>query len=93
MGLRGIIEVETDRGGRHALAQEPRPGGEVGKIKQGVGPLQADLLGEDGSVRCSGPARDDRSDVAENRGAQIVGDLVEVLVRDRQRQGIFARFG
>ncbi|MGP0058451.1 MAG: hypothetical protein ACLPID_04095 [Beijerinckiaceae bacterium] len=45
-GLRGIIEVKADRRGRHAPAHEPRPSREVGKVEQGIGPLQADRLGK-----------------------------------------------
>ena len=42
-GAGGVIEVEADRGGRDAAAQQPRPGGEVGQVKEGVGAAEADL--------------------------------------------------
>ncbi len=53
-GGRGVIEVEPDRGGRHAAPQQPRPGAKVWQVEERVGAPQSDLLGQD---RCVGRAR------------------------------------
>ncbi len=90
---RSVMEVEADGGGRDALPQEPRPGGEVGKVEKGIGAPQANLPGKHLGVLGAGTAGDDRARVAEDGGAQPVGELVEVLVADYERKRVFARLG
>ncbi len=41
------VEMERDRGRWGAVAQEPRPGGEVGTVEKRVVSAKAELLGED----------------------------------------------
>ncbi len=89
----GVVEVEADRGGGCAIAQQPRPGGEVGKIEQCIGAAEADLCGEDCGIGRTGPAGDDRSGIAEYGGAKFVGELVEVLVADGEGAHSIRRAG
>lgn len=91
--LRSVIEVEADGGGRGATPQEPRPGGEVGKVEKGIGTAQTDLPGQDHCVLGTGTAGDDRARVAENGRAQAVGELFEVLVPDREGEGVLSCLG
>ena len=77
---RRIVEVEPDRGSRKAAAEQSRPAGEVGEVEQRVVATEADLLGEDRRVLRAGAASEHRSDIAEDGGAQPLGNLVEVLM-------------
>ena len=85
------MKGETDRRSWNTVAQQPRPSGEVGKIEHRIGTAETDLFGEDRCVLRAGAAGDDRSDIAENGVAQSVGELVEILVPDRQGERVFAR--
>ena len=85
-----IIEVNADRGCGRAASQQARPGAKIGKIEQRIGAAQSDLPRKDRGVLGTGAAGDDRSGVAEHRGAQLVGELVEILVADREGQRVLA---
>ena len=42
-GVRGVKEVESDRRGWRAASEQPRPGGEVGKVKERLGAAETNL--------------------------------------------------
>ena len=90
---RGGGEVETQWRGRHAILEEPRPAREVGKVEQRVIAAEPDLLGEERRVGRAGAAGEQRADIAEDRGAQPLGQLLEILVGDGEGEAVFARFG
>ena len=91
-GAGSICKIETQRRGRRPAAEQSRPGSEVGKIEEGAVGGKSDLLAHNGGIGGAGAAGHNRSDVAENRGAQIVGELVEVLMGDGERKPVLARF-
>ena len=79
-----VVKVKPDRGGGRAAAEQPRPRREVRQVEQRVGVGKPICCGEDRRVGGAGAAGDDRADIAEHRGAQLVGELFEILVPDGQ---------
>ena len=60
------------------------------RSRSAFGFADSDLLGENWSVGGADPAGDDRTDIAEHGGPEVVGELVKVLMGDRQRESILA---
>jgi hypothetical protein len=56
---RCLVEIEAQRRGRRAIAQQPSPGGTGAKIEERVRAFDPDLLGEDRRIGGTDPASDD----------------------------------
>src|SRR6266404_586368 len=89
---RRVEEVESNGGRRHTALQQSCPGTKVWQVEQGISGAEADLFGQECRIGRAGAAGDDRSGVAEHRGAQAIGQLIEVLMPDGEGQAIFSGF-
>src|SRR4051794_339910 len=62
------IKAETQWRGRHTADEQPRPCGVVRQVEQRVGAAEANLLGDNCGVGCTGAAGQHRADIAEHSG-------------------------